>query len=83
MYKAISTFSASPSGTSDSPVPPLLVAFILDTSDLPSDQALVWNRESGRATIDTATLGVKGKGKERQRGGQSGIVLERWTFEAR
>ena len=61
-------------------VPPLLVAFILDTSDLPSAQALMWNRASGKLTIDMNALNGKGKRKEEQR---SGIVLERWTFRAR
>jgi len=63
-------------------IPPLLIAFILDTSDLPSGQALMWNRNSGRMTIDTGLMGIgKAKGKERE--GRTGIVLERWTLRAR
>jgi len=61
-------------------IPSLLVAFILDTSDIPSNQALLWNRPSGRSTLDATRIG-KGKGKEKE--ARSGIVLERWTFEAR
>jgi len=63
-------------------IPPLLIAFILDTSDLPSGQALMWNRNGGKVTIDTGLMGTaKGKGKEKER--RTGIVLERWTFRAR
>jgi autophagy-related protein 13 len=78
LYKSISSFPSTPDGAST--VPPLLVAFILDTSDLPSNQALMWHRDSGKVTLDTGKLGGKGKGKERK---GSGIVLERWTFEAK
>jgi hypothetical protein len=42
----------------------------------------MWNRNSGRMTIDTALRGIgKAKGKERE--GRTGIVLERWTLRAR
>ncbi|EIW69958.1 hypothetical protein TREMEDRAFT_71468 [Tremella mesenterica DSM 1558] len=60
-------------------IPPLLIAFILDTSDLPGGQALMWNRASGKSKIDMGLLSGKGKGREHQR---SGIILERWTFRA-
>jgi autophagy-related protein 13 len=76
VYKSISTFSTTSDDTSA--VPPLLVAFILDTSDIPSNQALLWSRGSSRETLDTGRI-AKGKGKETR----SGIVLERWTFQAR
>jgi autophagy-related protein 13 len=63
-------------------IPPLLVAFILDTSDLPNGQALLWNRDAGKVPIDMGLLGsTKGKGKEKER--RTGIVLERWTLRAR
>jgi len=75
IYKSISSYPSD-----DGSVPPLLVAFILDTSDIPSNQALLWNRPSGRSTLDTTTMG-KGKGKEKE--ARSGIILERWTFQAR
>ena len=57
------------------------MAFILDTSDISPNQALLWNRTSGRVPIDTASFKGKGKGKETAQ--RSGIVLERWTFNAR
>jgi autophagy-related protein 13 len=75
IYKSISTCSAQ----GDS-IPPLLVAFILDTSDIPSNQALIWNRASGKSTLDTSRI-EKRKGKEKET--RSGIILERWTFQAR
>lgn len=78
VYRSISSFDPTPEG--DTEIPPLLVAFILDTSDIPPSQALLWNRTSGRIPIDTASLGGKGKGKETDQ--RSGIVLERWTFQA-
>lgn len=76
LYKSISSYPSTSNGGST--VPPLLVAFILDTSELPSNQALMWDRESGRVALDAGRLSGKGKGKE-----QRGIVLERWTFEAK
>jgi len=75
VYKSISTYSAQ-----EDLVPPLLVAFILDTSDIPTSQALIWNRASGKSTLDPSKIG-KGKGKAKE--SRSGIVLERWTFQAR
>ncbi|KAK4687701.1 autophagy-related protein 13, partial [Tremellales sp. Uapishka_1] len=73
LYKSISSYSPY------TPIPPLLVAFILDTSDIPSGQALMWGRTDGRVRLD---LGIgNGKGKERER--KNGILLERWTFQAR
>jgi autophagy-related protein 13 len=65
-------------------IPPLLVAFILDTSDLPNNQALVWNREGSKVTLDSAALGLgNGKGKAREKDHRTGIVLERWTLQAK
>lgn len=77
LYQTISSYpqiSGSSSG-----IPPLLIAFILDTSDIPAGQALLWNRGNGKVALDPA-LGGKGKGKEKEV--RSGIVLERWTFRA-
>lgn len=79
IYRSISSIPSSSQG--ECGIPPLLVAFILDTSDVSPNQALLWNRASGRVPIDTASLKGKGKGKETDQ--RSGIVLERWTFQAR
>lgn len=92
IYRSISTLPPS-RDDGDPIIPPLLVAFILDTSDIPSGQALIWNRQGQgqRVTLDTGLIGSKGKGKEKE-GGQRererdrderpGIILERWTFQA-
>lgn len=82
VYRSVSAYPPSPPTPGSDPcnVPPLLVAFILDTSDLKNGQALMWNREGGKVSIDTSLLG-KGKGKEKER--KTGIVLERWTFRAK
>lgn len=78
--KLYQTISAYPSAAGPSTgIPPLLIAFILDVSDLPSGQALLWNRKGGKVSLDPG-LGVQGKGKEKET--RSGIVLERWTFRA-
>ncbi|ORY26576.1 autophagy-related protein 13-domain-containing protein [Naematelia encephala] len=85
VFRNVSNFQPTQAGPSvDScSVPPLLVAFILDTSDIPNGQALIWKRNGfGNGTGSAASNGIpldKGKGKERE---QSGIVLERWTFRA-
>jgi autophagy-related protein 13 len=79
-YQSISTYPSPPEGSS-SAIPPLLIAFILDTSELPSGQALLWNRACGRVTLN-AGLSGSGKGKEKETDLKSGIVLERWTFKA-
>lgn len=81
LYRTVSAFTrsaaASSPGADACSVPPLLVAFILDTRDIPNGQTLTWLRDGGRTTLD-----VKGKGKAKEvRPG--GIVLERWTFRAR
>ncbi|WVF67999.1 hypothetical protein IAT40_002761 [Kwoniella sp. CBS 6097] len=86
LYRHVSTFqpytergTSTPSPESCT-IPPLLIAFILDTSDLPNGQALLWNRDGGKIPLNTNLLGNKGKGKEKER--RAGIVLERWTFRA-
>ncbi|WVR08613.1 hypothetical protein IAU60_005668 [Kwoniella sp. DSM 27419] len=87
IYRHVSSFqpySGSPAvtPTPDScTIPPLLVAFILDTSDLPSDQALLWCRDGGKLVLNSNLLGGKGKGKEKEK--RRGIVLERWTLQAK
>jgi autophagy-related protein 13 len=85
IYRSISSYSPlQTSPGADCPIPPLLVAFILDTSDLPPGQALIWNRGGSKVTIDNGLLGTggkgKGKGKEKER--NTGIILERWTYRA-
>ena len=77
IYRSISTYSEGPSHASA--IPPLLVAFILDTSDVPNGQALIWNRPGGKVTIDTSLFNDKAKGGVQR----TGIVLERWTLRAR
>ncbi|WVQ95559.1 hypothetical protein IAU59_002656 [Kwoniella sp. CBS 9459] len=86
LYRHVSSFqpytergTSTPSPESCT-IPPLLIAFILDTSDLPNGQALLWNRDGGKIPLNTNLLGNKGKGKEKEK--RSGIVLERWTFRA-
>ncbi|WVN89601.1 uncharacterized protein L203_104828 [Cryptococcus depauperatus CBS 7841] len=70
-----------PSSDSDTcSIPPLLVAFILDTTDVPNGQALLWNRSSGKVALDIGSNSSKGKGKEKEN--RPGIVLERWTLRA-
>lgn len=87
VYHSVSTYPPIPTGQLLDPaanacsVPPLLVAFILDTSDLPSGQALLWNKDGQKFAVDVGSSApVKGKGKERE--GRTGIVLERWTLRA-
>lgn len=100
LYRAVSSFPIAtpihaPRGAvGECTIPPLLVAFVLDTSDIPSGQALLWNRTDGeggnggtgpgipgaRVPLDPL-LGRQAGGKEGER--RSGIVLERWTFQAR
>ena len=83
-------------GIGESTIPPLLVAFVLDTSDIPSGQALLWNRSDSAG----GAVGNAGQGQAsgmrvpldpllgRHAGAvggekRSGIILERWTFQAR
>ncbi|KAK8850453.1 hypothetical protein IAR55_004371 [Kwoniella newhampshirensis] len=84
IYRSISSYQPysqpEPSPSDPCAIPPLLVAFILDTSDIPNGQALLWNRNGGKVALDTALLSAKGKGKEKE--SRSGIVLERWTLRA-
>ncbi|WVW80977.1 hypothetical protein I302_102968 [Kwoniella bestiolae CBS 10118] len=86
IYRSISTYQPyTESGNTPSPssctIPPLLIAFILDTSDIPNGQALLWNRSGTRIPIDVGLAG-KGKGKGKEKENKSGIILERWTFRA-
>lgn len=79
-YRAVSRFSpfGSPRAHEhSSTVPPLLIAFILDTRDIPNGQTLTWIRNGSRVTLD-----VKGKGKSKK-SRVGGIMLERWVFKAR
>ncbi|WWC65350.1 uncharacterized protein I303_107968 [Kwoniella dejecticola CBS 10117] len=84
IYRSISSYQPyTEVGSTPSPesctIPPLLIAFILDTSDIPNGQALLWNKGGAKIPIDVGLAG-KGKGKERET--RSGIILERWTFSA-
>ena len=81
LFRTVSTFPNNPRKAEPSTIPPLLVAFILDTSDIPQGQALLWGKPNGvKVPIDTG-LGIdKGKGRQGRRGG---IVLEKWTFQVR
>ena len=84
IYRAVSTYAPipGPSSGDNCTVPPLLVALVLDTSDIPPGQTLMWERGRGRHPLD---LGVsaprRGKGKEKDE--RSGIILERWTLRAK
>ncbi|TYJ55645.1 hypothetical protein B9479_003677 [Cryptococcus floricola] len=86
VYRSISTYQPFappelPSVSADScSIPPLLIAFILDTSDVPHGQALLWNRSGGKVALDIGSQSAKGKGKEKEE--RLGIVLERWTVRA-
>lgn len=65
-------------------IPPLLVAFVLDTSDIPGGQALLWNRTDGDGNGAQGTRVPLDPVLGRQAGEKrSGIILERWTFQAR
>ena len=95
-YRSLSTSFPATTSTPYAIVPPLLIAFILDVSDLPSKHALVYRRgsegaykvsEPGSDTyrLDLPSEAVKDKGKERAGGGpkrSQGIVLERWTLRS-
>lgn len=86
IYRSISSYPSYtpaelPSPASDTcSIPPLLIAFILDTSDVPNGQALLWNRRGGKVALDLASLSSKGKGKGKEE--RPGIILERWTLRA-
>lgn len=56
-------------------MPPLLIAFILDTNDIPAGQTLMWNRDGARLALDPCRVQSPANGAKRP-----GIVLERWTF---
>lgn len=58
-------------------IPPLLIAFILDTNDIPAGQTLLWNRDGARVALDPSLLKQQGHGHGTRR---PGIVLERWTL---
>jgi len=81
IYRLISNYTSPRPGiepTNGGVIPPLMVAFILDTSDIPNGQALMWQREAGKVTLDTGSISGKGKGKDQR----TGIVLERWTLRS-
>jgi len=82
VFRTVSAIPPQPGPSSDScGIPPLLIAFILDTSDIPNGQALMWNKHGRKVTIDMNSLGATtAKGKERE--ARTGIILERWTFRA-
>ncbi|WVQ70579.1 hypothetical protein IAR50_000098 [Cryptococcus sp. DSM 104548] len=86
VYRSISTYQSFTPAELPSPsadpcsIPPLLIAFILDTSDVPHGQTLLWNRSGGRVALDIGSQSTKGKGKEKEE--RPGIVLERWTIRA-
>lgn len=87
IYRSISSYTVPRPSIAEpangGTIPPLLVAFILDTSDLPNGQALMWNRDGGKVTLDTSQLGAGSKGKAKEKDQKAGIVLERWTLQAR
>ncbi|CAK9786582.1 hypothetical protein CC85DRAFT_283201 [Cutaneotrichosporon oleaginosum] len=79
IYRAVSSYTPlpdPPAGTSRSTVPPLLIAFILDTNDIPAGQTLLWNRDGARIALDPSLV-KQGGGPGTRR---PGIVLERWTL---
>ncbi|KAL7425228.1 autophagy protein 13 [Cryptotrichosporon argae] len=73
IYRSLSSYSPA----AGAPVPPLLIAFILDTSDIPAGQTLTWTSGGRRLRLDPGAV-------RRGTGGRAGagIVLERWTFSA-
>ncbi|GMK54442.1 hypothetical protein CspeluHIS016_0110280 [Cutaneotrichosporon spelunceum] len=78
IYRAVSSYTPlpdPPTGTSRSTIPPLLIAFILDTNDIPAGQTLLWNRDGARLALDPSLAKHGGSGTRRP-----GIVLERWTL---
>lgn len=87
MFRSISSFTSPRAGFSEplngGVIPPLLIAFILDISDISNGQALMWNRENSKVTLDTAALSNgNGKSKVKEKDQRTGIVLERWTLQA-
>lgn len=88
IYRSISSYppytqAELPSASSDTcSIPPLLIAFILDTSDVPNGQALLWNRKGGKVALDLASLSSKMTGKGKVKEERPGIILERWTLRA-
>ncbi|WWC72473.1 uncharacterized protein I206_106435 [Kwoniella pini CBS 10737] len=84
IYRSISSYQPyTEAGSTLSPesctIPPLLIAFILDTKDIPNGQALLWHKDGAKIPID---IGLAGKGKGKEKENRSGIILERWTFTA-
>jgi autophagy-related protein 13 len=80
IYRLVSDYpplAQAPSGesASKSTVPPLLIAFILDTNDIPAGQTLMWNRDEQRVALDPCLVHNPAQGARKP-----GIVLERWTF---
>lgn len=80
IYRSISAYPPLPrappgEGTSRSTIPPLLIAFILDTNDIPAGQTLMWSRDGVRVSLDPCRGHAPTAGAKRP-----GIVLEQWTF---
>ncbi|BEI87430.1 uncharacterized protein CcaverHIS019_0101480 [Cutaneotrichosporon cavernicola] len=79
IYRAVSSYTPlpdPPAGASCSTIPPLLIAFILDTNDIPVSQTLLWNRDGARFALDPSLVKQSGGSGTRR----PGIVLERWTL---
>jgi len=80
IYRLVSEYPPLPSpppgeSSSRSTVPPLLIAFILDTNDIPAGQTLTWNRDGQRVALDPCLVHSPAHGARKP-----GVVLERWTF---
>lgn len=60
IYRSVSNYAE---------VPPLLIAFILDTTDVLPGQGILWNRGDGAGVRVPVDIGKR-----------KGIVLEQWTF---
>lgn len=66
IYRQISTFNE---------VPPLMLAFILDTTDIPPGLGIIWNqRPAGNGSGAAVRVPI-------DVGKRKGIVLEQWTFK--
>ncbi|EJT47888.1 hypothetical protein A1Q1_03194 [Trichosporon asahii var. asahii CBS 2479] len=66
IYRQISSYTE---------VPPLMIAFILDTTDIPAGQGIIWNpRPAGDGSGASVRVPI-------DVGKRKGIVLEQWTFK--
>lgn len=66
IYREISSYNE---------VPPLMIAFILDTTDIPAGQGIIWNqRPAGDGSGASVRIPI-------DLGKRKGIVLEQWTFK--